>query len=410
MADGTSSRTDTGFPSGIAKGGDAPLKGVRVIELARILAGPWAGQLLADLGADVIKVEKPGTGDDTRHWGPPFVTGADGANLSAAYYHSCNRGKRSIALDIATQQGAQTVRDLAADADVLIENFKVGGLRKYGLDYESLSALNPRLVYCSITGFGQTGPYAPRAGYDFIVQAMSGMMSITGEPGREPQKAGVAISDIFTGLYSVVAIQAALRHAEKTGCGQMIDMALFDTMSGVLGNQNLNYLVSGVAPVQMGNAHMNIAPYEVFPVADGHIIIAVGNDGQFQRLCTLLKADDLAADEAFATNPARVADRARLRARLIDYLANWPRADILAACDANHVPAGPINSIADMFADPQIVARGLRLDIPDAAGTELPAVRSPILLTETPLVYDRPPPRLGEHTEEVLAELKKRKR
>ena len=389
---------------------DAPLKGVRVIELARILAGPWAGQLLADLGADVIKVEKPGAGDDTRHWGPPFVTGADGANLSAAYYHSTNRGKRSIALDIATPQGAQTVRDLAADADVLIENFKVGGLRKYGLDYESLSALNPRLVYCSITGFGQTGPYAPRAGYDFIVQAMSGMMSITGEPGREPQKAGVAISDIFTGLYSVVAIQAALRHAEKTGCGQMIDMALFDTMSGVLGNQNLNYLVSGVAPVQMGNAHMNIAPYEVFPVADGHIIIAVGNDGQFQRLCTLLKADDLAADEAFATNPARVADRARLRARLIDYLANWPRADILAACDANHVPAGPINSIADMFADPQIVARGLRLDIPDAAGTELPAVRSPILLTETPLVYDRPPPRLGEHTEEVLAELKKRKR
>ncbi|MBZ0163103.1 MAG: CoA transferase [Notoacmeibacter sp.] len=410
MADAASGRADTGSPSDDASGRDAPLKGVRVIELARILAGPWAGQLLADLGADVIKVEKPGTGDDTRHWGPPFVTGADGANLSAAYYHSTNRGKRSIALDIATSQGAETVRELAADADVLIENFKVGGLRKYGLDYESLSALNPRLVYCSITGFGQTGPYAPRAGYDFIVQAMSGMMSITGEPGREPQKAGVAISDIFTGLYSVVAIQAALRHAEKTGCGQMIDMALFDTMSGVLGNQNLNYLVSGVTPVQMGNAHMNIAPYEVFPVADGHIIIAVGNDGQFQRLCTLLKADDLAADEAFATNPARVTDRARLRARLIDYLANWPRADILAACDANRVPAGPINSIADMFADPQIIARGLRLDIPDAAGTELPAVRSPILLPETPLVYDRPPPRVGEHTEEVLAELKKRKR
>ncbi len=389
---------------------DAPLKGVRVVELARILAGPWAGQLLADLGADVIKVEKPGAGDDTRHWGPPFVEGADGANLSAAYYHSTNRGKRSIAIDIATPEGAETVRQLAASADVLIENFKVGGLKKYGLDHASLSALNPRLVYCSITGFGQTGPYAPRAGYDFIIQAMSGMMSITGEAGREPQKAGVAISDLFTGLYSVIAIQAALRHAEKTGQGQWIDMSLFDTMSGVLGNQNLNYLVSGVAPVQMGNAHMNIAPYEVFPVADGHIIIAVGNDGQFERLCRLLNAENLAADDAFTTNPDRVANRDRLRAQLIEYLADWKRADILAACDANHVPAGPINSIADMFADPQIVARGLRMDIADAAGTELPAVRAPILLPETPLTYDRPPPRLGEHTEEVLAELKKRRK
>ncbi|PHP67632.1 CoA transferase [Zhengella mangrovi] len=388
---------------------DAPLKGIRVIELARILAGPWAGQLLADLGADVIKIEKPGDGDDTRYWGPPFVTGADGQNLSAAYYHSANRGKRSVAIDIATPDGAETVRELIASADVLIENFKVGGLKKYGLDHDSVKALNPRLVYCSITGFGQTGPYAPRAGYDFIIQAMAGMMSITGEPGREPQKAGVAISDIFTGLYSVIAIQAALRHAEKTGEGQWIDMALFDTQAGILGNQNLNYLVSGVAPKQMGNAHMNIAPYEVFPVSDGHVIIAVGNDGQFQRFCKVLGADDLASDPQFLKNPDRVADRDRLRQAIIGYMAAWTKADILAACEANAVPAGPINNIAEMFDDPQIKARHMRFDLPDAAGTEIPQVRAPILLPASPLTYERPSPRLGEHTEEVLAELKDKK-
>ena len=386
---------------------DAPLKGIRVIELARVLAGPWAGQLLADLGADVIKVEKPGEGDDTRHWGPPFVTGADGANLSAAYYHSANRGKRSVALDIATPEGADTVRKLIATADIVIENFKVGGLKKYGLDYDSLKAANPRLVYCSITGFGQDGPYAPRAGYDFIIQAMAGMMSITGEPGREPQKAGVAISDIFTGLYSVIAIQAALRHAEQTGQGQWIDMALFDTQAGILGNQNLNYLISGVAPKQVGNAHMNIAPYEVFPVSDGHVIIAVGNDGQFQRFCTILGATDLASDPQFLKNPDRVADRVRLRAAITAYMAKWTKAEILAACDANAVPAGPINTIAEMFADPQIVARGLRFDLEDAAGTAIPQVRAPIILPASPLTYERPSPRLGEHTEEVLAELEK---
>ncbi len=387
---------------------DAPLKGIRVIELARVLAGPWAGQLLADLGADVIKVEKPGEGDDTRHWGPPFVTGADGANLSAAYYHSANRGKRSVALDIATPEGAETVRKLIATADIVIENFKVGGLKKYGLDYDSLKAANPRLVYCSITGFGQDGPYAPRAGYDFIIQAMAGMMSITGEPGREPQKAGVAISDIFTGLYSVIAIQAALRHAEQTGQGQWIDMALFDTQAGILGNQNLNYLISGVAPKQVGNAHMNIAPYEVFPVSDGHVIIAVGNDGQFQRFCTILGATDLATDPHFLKNPDRVADRVRLRAAITAYMASWTKAEILAACDANAVPAGPINTIAEMFADPQIVARGLRFDLEDAAGTSIPQVRAPIILPASPLTYERPSPRLGEHTEEVLAELEKK--
>ncbi|MEP4755354.1 MAG: CaiB/BaiF CoA-transferase family protein, partial [Nitratireductor sp.] len=279
-----------------------PLAGIRVIELARILAGPWAGQLLADLGADVIKVENPNGGDDTRRWGPPFVKSHDGENLSAAYYHSTNRGKRSVAIDFSTPEGAATLKRLIATADVVIENFKVGGLKKYGLDYESLRADNPRLVYCSITGFGQTGPYAHRPGYDFIIQGMAGMMSITGEPGREPQKAGVAISDVFTGLYSVIAIQAALRHAERTGEGQYVDMALFDTQISVLGNQNLNYLVSGTPPVQMGNAHMNIAPYEVVPVADGHIILAVGNDGQFRHLCQVLGLEDLADDPDFATN------------------------------------------------------------------------------------------------------------
>ena len=384
---------------------EAPLHGIRVIELARILAGPWAGQILADLGADVIKIEKPGDGDDTRRWGPPFVEGAAGADLSAAYYHAANRGKRSVAVDIASEDGAETVRRLIAGADVLIENFKVGGLKKYGLDYESLRKINPRLVYCSITGFGQTGPYAPRAGYDFIIQAMAGMMSVTGPKDGEPQKAGVAITDIFTGLYSVIAIQAALRHAEKTGEGQWIDMALMDTQAGVMANQNLNYLVSGKAPSRMGNAHPNIAPYEVFPVADGHIIIAVGNDGQFQRLCGLLGAGDMATDADFQTNPGRVATREKLREGLVAQLSTWSKADFLGACEAANVPAGPINTIEEMFADPQMVARGMKQDLTDAAGTAIPGVRTPIILPASPLVYDRPSPRLGEHTDEVLAEL-----
>jgi crotonobetainyl-CoA:carnitine CoA-transferase CaiB-like acyl-CoA transferase len=357
----------------------------------------------------VIKIEHPQGGDDTRRWGPPFVTGADGENLSAAYYHSANRGKRSITLDIASAEGARTARDLIATADAVIENFKVGGLKKYGLDYDSLKAANPRLVYCSITGFGQTGPYAPRAGYDFIIQAMAGMMSITGEPGREPQKAGVAISDIFTGLYSVIAIQAALRHAEKTGEGQMIDMALFDTQAGILGNQNLNYLVSGEAPVQMGNAHMNIAPYEVFPVSDGHVIIAVGNDGQFQRFCKLLGAGAMAADPDFQTNPSRVAHRERLRTEIIAAMSRFTKAGMLAACEANAVPAGPINTIAEMFDDPQAIARGMQMELTDQAGTGIPSVRAPIILPASPLNYDRPSPRLGEHTDDVLEELERLK-
>lgn len=387
----------------------APLSGIRVIELARILAGPFAGQMLADLGADVIKVESPDGGDDTRKWGPPFVTGDNGENLSAAYYHACNRGKRSIAVDFSTPGGAETVRRLIVGADVLIENFKLGGLKKYGLDHESLKALNPRLVYCSITGFGQDGPYAPRAGYDFIVQGISGLMSITGPAGGEPQKVGVAVTDLFTGLYTVIAIQAALRHSEATGEGQHIDMALLDAQVSVLANQNLNYLVSGVSPVQMGNAHPNIAPYEVVSAADGHFILAVGNDGQFRKFCEVAGLRALPSDPDFATNAARVANRERLRDLMADALAGLERGPLLARLEAAGVPASPINTIGEMFADPQVVARGLRLDLDDGHGNSLPSVRSPMILSRTPLSYERPSPRLGEHTAEILAELEKGK-
>lgn len=389
---------------------EAPLKGVRVIELARILAGPWAGQMLADLGADVIKVENPEGGDDTRKWGPPFVKGEDGENLSAAYYHSCNRGKRSVAIDFSKPEGAETVRRLAASADVLIENFKLGGLKKYGLDYASLAKVNPRLVYCSITGFGQDGPYAPRAGYDFIVQGMSGLMSITGPEGGEPQKVGVAVSDIFTGLQAVIAIQAALRHAEKTGEGQHVDMALFDSQIAVLANQNLNYLVSGVPPRQIGNAHPNIAPYEVLPVKDGHVILAVGNEGQFGKLCRIVGLEALPADPRFATNAARVENRVALRAALTGALATLNRDSLLAELEAAGVPASPINDIGQAFEDPQAIARGMRIDLDDGHGNSLPGVRSPMVLSKTPLSYHRPSPRLGEHTAEVLAELEKPER
>jgi crotonobetainyl-CoA:carnitine CoA-transferase CaiB-like acyl-CoA transferase len=389
---------------------EPPLKGIRVIELARILAGPWAGQALADLGADVIKVENPEGGDDTRKWGPPFVTGHDGENLSAAYYHACNRGKRSVAVDFSKPEGAGIVRRLVATADVLIENFKLGGLKKYGLDYESLKAINPRLVYCSITGFGQDGPYAARAGYDFIVQGMSGLMSITGPAGGEPQKVGVAVTDIFTGLYSVIAIQAALRHAEATGQGQHIDMALFDSQISVLANQNLNYLVSGKSPVQMGNAHPNIAPYEVLPSKDGHFILAVGNDGQFGKFCGVVGLDALAKNPDFATNSARVANRAALREHMVAALAAFTRDEVLAKLEAAGVPASPINTIGQMFEDPQAVARGMRMDLDDGHGNALPSVRAPIMMSETPLAYSRPSPRLGEHTDEILAELEKNAR
>ena len=384
---------------------DLPLSGIRVVELARVLAGPWAGQMLADMGADVIKVENPDGGDDTRAWGPPFVTGQDGENLSAAYYHSTNRGKRSITVDLRTEDGREAVRRLIATADVVIENFKVGGLVKYGLDYASLAERHPRLVYCSITGFGQDGPYAARAGYDYIVQGMSGFMSVTGAPDGEPMKAGVAIADIFTGIYAVTAIQAALIHVMKTGRGQHVDMALLDVQSSVMANQNMNFLASGVAPVRLGNAHPNISPYEVVPAADGHIILAVGNDGQFRKLCGILGLAGTGEDERFSTNRARVANRVELRRLVTGKTAEWAKADLLAACEREGVPAGPINSIAETFADPQVEARGLRIDLPDADGNLIPGVRTPIVFSGTPLVYDRPSPRLGEHTDAVLSEL-----
>ena len=382
-----------------------PLAGIRVIELARVLAGPWAGQMLADLGADVIKVENPDGGDDTRQWGPPFVEDAEGANLSAAYYHSANRGKRSIVADLRTAEGQDLVRRLAMTADVLIENFKLGGLVKYGLDYESLHKLNPKLVYCSITGFGQTGPYANLAGYDYIVQGMSGFMSITGETDGQPMKAGVAIADIFTGIYAVSAIEAALIHALKSGEGQLVDMALLDVQAAVLANQNMNYLISGKAPERLGNAHPNISPYEVVPVADGFLILAIGNDGQFRRLCGLLGIEAIAGDERYATNKARVANRMEVRQLVSTETLKWTKAALLQRCEQNGVPAGPINTIEEMFADPQVVARGLRIDLDDAAGNAIPGVRTPVILSETPLRYERPSPRLGEHQDEVLAEL-----
>jgi crotonobetainyl-CoA:carnitine CoA-transferase CaiB-like acyl-CoA transferase len=364
-----------------------PLAGLRVLELARILAGPWAGQVLADLGAEVIKVESP-EGDDTRRWGPPFVE-KDGER-SAAYFHATNRGKRSVIADFASPEGRALVCGLAADADVVIENFKVGGLAKYGLDHAALSALNPRLITCSITGFGQTGPYAPRAGYDFIIQGMAGLMSVTGEPDGQPQKAGVAITDLFTGLYAVNAILAAVIERDRTGRGRHIDMALFDTGVAVTANQALNYLVSGAAPGRMGNAHPNLAPYAVFDCADGWIILATGNDAQFRRLCAILDLPDLAADPAFATNEARVARRAELTARLTAATRQRGRAALLAACEAAGVPAGPINDMADVFADPQVAARGLRIE-----RDGVPGVRSPALFDGAPAVAKRGAPSLG---------------
>ncbi len=385
---------------------ETPLKGLKVLELARILAGPWIGQTLSDLGADVIKVESP-AGDDTRIWGPPFIEGADGENLDAAYFHACNRGKRSVVLDFTTEEGQEAVRRLAAQSDVLLENFKVGGLEKYGLDYESLRKINPRLVYCSVTGFGQDGPYAHRAGYDYIVQGMSGIMDLTGDPAGEPQKIGVAFADIFTGLYGVIAVQAALAQRERTGTGQHIDMALLDCMTGVLANQALNFLVSGKAPTRMGNAHPNIAPYQVFPASDGHLIVAVGNDRQFVKFCGLLGRDDLAADPRYATNAARVANRDSLTPALSAETDKHSRDALLALLEAAGVPGGPINTVGDVFEDPQIVHRGMRIDVPHtgaAAGT-IPGVRTPLRFSDADLALERGSPRLGEHTEEVLAEI-----
>ncbi|OYR19168.1 CaiB/BaiF CoA transferase family protein [Brucella thiophenivorans] len=372
---------------------NTPLAGLKVIELARILAGPWVGQTLSDLGADVIKVESP-EGDDTRTWGPPFIE-VEGEK-SAAYFHACNRGKQSIIADFRSDEGRELVRKLVADADVVIENFKLGGLDKYGLDYESLKAINPRLIYCSITGFGHTGPYAERAGYDFMIQGMGGIMDLTGEPDREPQKIGVAFADIFTGLYSVIAIQSALIMRERTGKGQHIDMALFDCMSAVLANQAMNYLASGVSPKRMGNAHPNIAPYQTLPVSDGYFIIACGNDGQFAKLTALLGIGELASDSRFLTNSARVSNRDALTALLEERTKQWMRDDLLAVLAKSGVPAGPINTVEDVFSDPQFIARQMRID-PDG----VPGLRTPIRFSDSELKLNKRSPNLGEHSSDI---------
>ena len=379
----------------------APLAGIRVLELARILAGPWAGQLLADLGADVIKVERPGEGDDTRHWGPPFVTGADGADLSAAYFHACNRGKRSIAIDLAGAAGQAQARALAAGADVVIENYKVGGLARYGLDAATLRGADPRLVYCSITGFGQTGPYAGRAGYDFIIQGMGGIMSLTGEPDGAPQKSGVAIADLFTGVYATTAILAALEARHRTGTGATIDMALLDTQVGVLANQAANWMTSGRVPGRMGNGHANLAPYQSVATADGDLIVAVGNDRQFARLCGVLGLDRMAADPRFATNPARVTHRDALIPPIEAATRGWTSAALLAALEREGVPAGPVNRIDAVFADPQVVARGMRLDAAEPDGTTLPGLAAPIVLDGRRIAASGAAPRLDANAGET---------
>ena len=376
-----------------------PLEGLRVIELARILAGPWAGQVLADLGAEVIKVEAL-NGDDTRTWGPPFI--GDGAEKTAAYYYGCNRGKKSVVIDFKTEEGLRDLKALIQSADILIENFKVGGLKKYGLDYDSIRQDHPALIYCSISGYGQTGPNAHLAGYDFLMQGLSGLMSFTGEPDGPPEKVGVAITDIVTGLYSVIGIQAALQQRALTGVGQHIDAALLDASIAVTANQAMNYLVSGQAPQRLGNDHPNISPYRVFEVADGFVILAVGNDGQFQRLCGILGADDLAAAPSFQTNELRVSNREDLVARLSPLLKAWSREDLLGACGQNAVPAGPINDMEDVFNDPHVIARGVQIE-----KRNIPGVRFPLVMSDSETVSERPAPDLGEHTEEVLASLRK---
>jgi crotonobetainyl-CoA:carnitine CoA-transferase CaiB-like acyl-CoA transferase len=387
----------------------APLTGIRVLDLTRVLAGPWCTQNLADLGADVVKIERPGAGDDTRHWGPPYLKDEDGNDTSeAAYYLSANRNKKSVALDIATPRGAELVRQLAAESDILVENFKVGGLRKYGLDYESLSKINPRLIYCSITGFGQTGPYASRAGYDFMVQGMGGLMSITGErddlAGGGPQKAGVAVADLMTGMYSAVGILAALHERSRSGMGQHIDMALLDCQVAMMANQNLNYLTSGKAPRRAGNAHQNLVPYQVFAVNDGHMIVAVGNDSQFRAYCGVIGLPELATDPRFATNPKRVVNRDILVPLLVERMAQGARDHWLAELERVGVPAGPINTLDQVYEDPQVQFRQMQRQLPHPLAGTVPMAASPLRFSGSPVEYRRAPPLLGEHTEEVLRE------
>jgi len=367
-----------------------PLEGLKVIELARILAGPWAGQTLGDLGAEVIKVEAP-EGDDTRQWGPPFVEREN--DKTASYFHSCNRGKSSVIVDFRTDEGKAVLIELVSDADILIENFKVGGLKKYGLDYENLAKVNPKLIYCSITGFGQTGPYAHRAGYDYIIQGMSGFMSITGEPDGAPQRAGVAITDIFTGVYATSAILAALHMRARTGKGQHIDMSLLDSAVCVMANQALNYLTTGNPPQRTGNYHPNLTPYQVFECRDGHIIIATGNDGQYQRLCDILGLPEMASAPEYLKNANRVENREDMIAKLSARTVLMSKGDLLTACEAKGVPAGPINSMDEVFADPQVVHRQLQVNLDG-----IPSVRSPFMFSDAELKLDRPSPKLGDNS------------
>ena len=386
------------------------LSHIRVLDLTRVLAGPWCAQTLADFGADVIKVERPGAGDDTRHWGPPYLKDADGADTAeAAYYLAANRNKRSVTVDIATPEGQQIVRELAAQSDVVLENYKVGQLKKYGLDYDSLRAVKPDLVYCSVTGFGQTGPYAHRAGYDFIVQGIGGFMSITGErdgePGGGPQKAGVAIADLATGLYSTIAVLAALAHRDRTGEGQYIDMALLDVQVALLANMNTNFLASGKPPVRWGNAHPNIVPYQTFQTSDGWIIVAVGNDGQFRKFVEAGGRPELADDERFATNPSRVRHRDTLVPILAEMVKARGKADWIGALEAAGVPCGPINDLDEVFDNEQVVARGMQVSLPHPCGADVKLVRNPIRMSATPPDARTAPPLLGAQTEDVLRDM-----
>jgi len=386
-----------------------PLSHLTVLDLSRVLAGPWCTQLLADLGATVIKIEKPGSGDDTRAWGPPYLKDAAGRDTSeAAYYLACNRGKLSVAVDFTQTDGQAIVRDLARQADVVVENFKVGGLAKYDLDFPSLAAVNPGLVYGSITGFGQNGPNADRAGYDFIIQGMSGFMSVTGErddrPGGGPQKGGIAITDLMTGMYATVAILAALAHRDRTGQGQRVDLCLFDSAVAMMAVMNMNYLVSGRPPQRAGNAHQNIVPYEVFACADGHLILAVGNDSQFAKFCAVSGSEEWAADPRFAKNADRVKNRATLVPMVAAALRTRTQRAWLAALDAVGVPCGPINTLDQVFADPQVAAREMKVDLPHPLAGTVPQVGNPLKLSATPVAYDHPPPLLGEHTAAVLRE------
>lgn len=386
------------------------LSHIRVLDLTRVLAGPWCAQTLADFGADVIKVERPGAGDDTRHWGPPYLKDADGADTAeAAYYLAANRNKRSVTVDIATPEGQQIVRELAAQSDVVLENYKVGQLKKYGLDYDSLRAVKPDLVYCSVTGFGQTGPYAHRAGYDFIIQGIGGFMSITGErdgePGGGPQKAGVAIADLATGLYSTIAVLAALAHRDRTGEGQYIDMALLDVQVALLANMNTNFLASGKPPVRWGNAHPNIVPYQTFQTRDGWIIVAVGNDGQFRKFVEAGGRPELADDERFATNPSRVRHRDTLVPILAEMVKARDKADWIGALEAAGVPCGPINDLDEVFDNEQVVARGMQVSLPHPCGADAKLVRNPIRMSATPPEARTAPPLLGAQTDDVLRDM-----